>query len=136
MFTSFHHFRPSEAKRILADAAAKRMPLAVLETNERTPWMIIHSPILLFIFSLFATPFVGRLTFARVLFTYVLPIAPLFFAWDCLVSNLRTYSPSELEELTADLHSDGYRWEIGQMKFREVKGLYRITYLFGFPSKD
>ena len=37
MFTAFHHFRPSEARAILRDAANSGQGIAIFEITERTP---------------------------------------------------------------------------------------------------
>jgi len=44
---------------------------------------------------------------------------------------LRAYSLGELHEMTKELASSGYRWEIGE----QAGGFLplRITYLFGWP---
>lgn len=36
MFTAFHHFRPTAARQVLADAAARRVPIGIFEMTERT----------------------------------------------------------------------------------------------------
>jgi hypothetical protein len=61
--------------------------------------------------------------------TYLLPVIPLVLFWDGIVSNLRTYSPAELQELTLGVQRDGYRWEIGKIP----AGSCKITYLLGYP---
>ena len=47
-------------------------------------------------------------------FTFVIPILPLAIAWDGMVSNLRSYSAVELQELVDSVSGHAaYRWEIG-----------------------
>jgi len=64
-------------------------------------------------------------------FSYAIPIMPLTFAWDGLVSCFRSYTIPELRSLTDKL-SDGYQWECGQQ--RTLRGLMSVTYLIGKPS--
>src|SRR6185503_1565927 len=40
IFTAFHHFRPAEARAILADAVQQRQGIAVFEAARRAPWEI------------------------------------------------------------------------------------------------
>ncbi|SEQ96584.1 hypothetical protein SAMN04244573_02620 [Azotobacter beijerinckii] len=137
IFTGFHHFRPESAKRILADAVRRKAPIAVFEAQERSLWRILTVPILLLLGSLIFTPFVGRLTFKRFFFTYVIPLAPFFIAFDGVVSCFRTYTPKELEQLTEGLDRDSYRWETGRYWTSDLLiGPYRITYLIGTPVAE
>jgi len=62
---------------------------------------------------LLLTPKIRPVTWVQVVFTYLAPILPLLIFGDGLVSQLRTYSVKELEELTRGLQSLDYRWEIG-----------------------
>ena len=135
IFTGFHHFRPENARRILADAVEKKRGIAIFEAQERRLHMVLLVPIMVALASLIATPFAGRMTLGRFFFTYLVPICPLVYAWDGFVSCLRTYSPNELRELTRDLESDHYRFEIDQVKAQGPLGFpFHITYLIGIPQ--
>jgi len=123
VFTGFHHFRPEQAHRILSDAVAKRAGIAVFEAQERALHTVILIPLLVFLAGLLLTPFAGRVSWQRLLFTYLIPICPLAFAWDGFVSCLRTYSPAELRALTRDLESADYHFEIGK---RWLRGALRL----------
>ncbi len=130
LFTSFHHFDVDAARAILRDAVCKRQGIGVFEYSERNFW--IWAPALLFgwAFVWLATPFMRPFRWHRLLWNYVIPLWFLFALWDGVVSCLRTYSPRQLQELTADLGS-GYSWEIGRL--RSI-GACRITYLLGIPK--
>lgn len=112
LFLSFHHFRPAEARAILADAARRGAPIAVFETTERR-WLAI-APLLLGIplGVLVLTPFIRPFRWERLLLTYVLPVLPLAILWDGVVSHLRTYRPEELEALVEGLGGAGWRWDV------------------------
>lgn len=133
MFTALHHFRPDEVERILADAAAKRVPIGVFEFTERNVLNATVTPIAATLSALLLTPFLGRMSLMRLVFTYLIPLAPLFLVWDGFVSSLRTYSPRELDDLTRRVDAPGYRWEIGKVSAFGYIGPYNITYLFGVP---
>jgi hypothetical protein len=83
------------------------------------------------IYVLLLTPFVRPLTIWQVLFTYVIPLLPLLIAWDGFVSTLRTYSPKELERMTAALRSDDYDWEIGTITHPWLR--VSLPYALGVP---
>jgi len=133
LFTALHHFRPSEAKLILADAVRKRAPIAVFEPLERTARMVALVGLMSFLRGFTHTHRVGRLTLQRFLLTYALPLAPAMFAWDGSVSALRTYTADELLELAGRIEARHYKWEAGRFDVPGPFGLMPTTYLLGMP---
>jgi len=129
-FLSFHHFREAEAIRILQNAVTNQVPIGIFEGQERTISNIIKnlfSPI----FIMLATPFIRPFKLSRLLFTYLIPIVPLFVLWDGVVSVLRTYTPEEMQDMTKQLKgNEQYHWEIGTTK---EKGIL-VQYLLGYPK--
>ena len=75
------------------------------------------------------TPFIRPFRWGRLVFTYVIPILPLLCLWDGLVSCLRTYSARELRELVRDLESEGYAWDVGELRFPGTP--VTVAYLIG-----
>ena len=136
MFTALHHFRPADVERILSDAADKGVPIGVFEFTERNILNATVTPLAALLSSFLITPFLGRMTASRFIFTYIVPLAPLFFVWDGLVSSLRTYSPKELDSITSRIDSPSYTWESGKISALGHVGPYNITYLFGVPSTE
>ncbi len=134
MFTALHHFKPDEVQSILSDAANKRVPIGVFECTERSLFNATLTPIAATLSAFLLTPFLGSMSLARAIFTYLIPLAPFFLVWDGFVSALRTYSPKELESLTRQIDVPGYRWEIGKVSAFGHIGPYNITYLFGVPT--
>jgi hypothetical protein len=132
VFSAFHHFNPAQATRILADAVEKRAGIGVFEYTERNPtWILraLYSPVLFWRTAPVALrPFSALKRF----WIYLLPLPVLCFAWDFLVSCLRTYTQEELKAMTEALPAAGYHWEIGS-----VKSFWggRITYLIGTPGE-
>jgi hypothetical protein len=61
----------------------------------------------------------------RLLWTYLLPVVPIVAVWDGFVSNLRTYSVGELNDLVGQVADDRYQWRIGKVR---SLGLSRVTY--------
>lgn len=126
-FLSFHHFRPKDARQILQNAVDTNSSIAIFEAQERSVPSIlamIFSPISV----LLTTPFIRPFKFGRIIFTYFIPIVPLFVFWDGLVSSLRTYSVKEMKELINTLNGkENYDWEIG----KEKSGPSVVLYLLG-----
>jgi len=62
------------------------------------------------------------------LFTYLIPIVPLFVLWDGVVSSLRTYSLKEMKDLVDSVdQKDTFNWEMDRIK----SGPGVILYLLG-----
>jgi hypothetical protein len=134
LFTALHHFRPADARHILADAANKGVGVAVFEPLERTLRTIVLVGLAAVIRALVLTPWVGQLSLRRVLFTYVVPLGPIIAAWDGMVSALRTYSVEELRELTVGL-DQGFSWDIQRIEVPTLFGRMPLTYLIGLPDR-
>ena len=127
MFLSLHHFKSEDARLILQNAVDSKNGIAIFEAQERSiPSLIamFFSPITV----LFTTPFIRPFKFGRILFTYLIPIVPLFVWWDGLVSSLRTYSVKEMQQLVDSIENkDSFDWEIKKVK----SGPGVILYLMG-----
>lgn len=131
LFASFHHFRPREATQILADAVRQRQGIGVFEVTHRSVTALLLmglTPLLV----LLSTPFVRPFSWARLIWTYLIPVLPFLIFFDGIVSSLRTYSPSELTDLTKRLGDHGYVWEIGEEA--TGPGPVPLTYLIGWPA--
>ncbi len=130
MFTGFHHFAPTDARRVLGDACRAGVPIAVFEMTERSVASCLAACVVPFAM-LVTTPWMRPLTWKRLALTYLLPVLPLANLWDGIVSSLRSYTPKELEALTADLGGEDYEWRVGRIR----KNVFAptITYLIGAP---
>ena len=129
LFSSFHHFRPEQARAILADAVEKKQGIAVFEGTRRSPLALVLM-LLVPLIVLISTPFIRPFRWSRLIWTYLIPIVPLLSLFDGLVSCLRTYTCDELRELVTGL--DEYDWEIGEEPARH--GPIPVTYLIGLPA--
>jgi len=127
MFLSFHHFQPKDALKILQNAVDNNDSIAIFEAQERSlPSILamIFSPISVII----TAPFIRPFKFGRIIFTYIIPLVPIFVCWDGLVSSLRTYSVDEMKELTKKItNTESYIWEIGKIKSGPGKILYLVA---------
>src|SRR5262249_54145464 len=108
----FHHFDERNARRILEGAVAARAPIAIFEFTERTfarMWRLVCAPLLVWLDVWHMRP----RNASRLFWTYLLPVVPLIYTWDAVVSHLRTYSAKQMRALTAGLA--GHEWEIGTL---------------------
>lgn len=125
----FHHFRPSQATQVLADAVAKQQGIAVIEMVNRSTFAfvgVLIRTLMVFLAAQFLKPF----HLSRLALTYLVPLVPLFLLWDGVVSCLRVYAPDELKNLVAQLDAPGYEWDIGTTRV----GPGVATYLLGTPA--
>ena len=130
LFTSFHHFPPSEARAILADAVRSGQGIAVFEAARRRP-LDLALIALTWLGVLLATPFIRPFRWSRLFWTYLPPVLPLMGTFDGVVSCLRWYSPAELRALVRGF--DEYEWEIGTV--RDYHSPLHMTYLIGVPRR-
>ena len=128
IFNGFHHFAPDDARAILRSAHDSRVPIGILEITDRSigrlPGVFPGSLLL----ALFSALSVKSATVWAL--TFVLPILPLTFAWDGLISCFRTYTPSELREMTSGMDRS-YVWETGER--RTPRQGFKMVYLIGRP---
>ncbi len=131
-FLSLHHFKPKDVKKILQNAIDNKSNIAIFEGQERSLTSILamfFSPITVLI----TTPFIKPFKIGRIIFTYIIPLVPLFVWWDGIVSALRTYSVNEMKQIVSELnHSNEYDWEIDRIKSGPAVNLY----LLGTLSKN
>ena len=133
MFSAFHHFPPPVARSILHDAVRGNQGIAIFEITRRTPLAVAFmcfSPLLV----IFSTPFIHPFRWWRLFWTYLVPAIPFVFAFDAIVSCLRTHSPQELLKLTEEIAVDGYHWESGFQPYGQTS--FGITYLIGYPIPE
>lgn len=138
MINSFHHMRPREAKKILASAATAKQSLLIYEMGEnKLPlliwWLLLPlSLTVLIIMVFFMTPFVRPLNWQQLVFTYLIPIIPICYAWDGQASLPRMYSMSDIDQLLGGIGSDGYSWQKGHALKKNGKKLG--TFVLGLPE--
>jgi len=129
IFSSFHHFKPDDARAILKDAFEARQGIAVFETATRQPRTILVVFLLPFL-TLLLAPGIRPFRWSRVLFTYLVPVIPFTLWLDGLLSCLRSYSESDFQDLVSGLAAEDYRWEVGMEQGRAVS----VAYLIGCPQ--
>ena len=138
MVNSFHHIPPKAAKSILKSAQDSREPFFIYEMAEnKIPllawWLFLPlSLVILILMTLFMTPAVRPLTWKQVVFTYLIPIIPIFYAWDGQASLVRMYTFDDIKMLLSDIETDDYTWEMAPAK--KENGKTSGYYVLGLPK--
>ena len=134
LFSGLHHFKVEDVRKILKNAVDKNNAIGIFEYTERGGWAIaklLLSPLFVWV----VTPFLRPVTFARLFWTYIIPIIPVIFLWDAIVSCLRTYSTEELEKFIQDLEKERYVWKVGTCGHAYPSYPIKLTYLLGYPDE-
>lgn len=138
MVNSFHHMPPKKAKQILKSAQENKEALLIYEIAEnKIPllvwWVLLPlSLLILFIMALFMTPFSKPITLKQIIFTYLIPVIPIFYAWDGQASMPRTYTFDDINKLLDGMETDSYTWKIDSAKKSNGKKLG--YYILGLPK--
>ena len=127
-----------QARQLLAASQAARQPIFIYElTDNRIPFAVwlLTLPLGLavtFLMGLVFGAMVRPMTPSRLLWTYLLPIYPLVYAWDGQASMPRIYGTKDIEALLAGLKSEDWVWDYGPATNAEGKAVG--IYLSGRPS--
>lgn len=137
MINSFHHMPPQKARMILQSAQENKEAILIYEMAEnKMPlllwWILLPiSLTIVFIMALILTPFSRPITLRQLIFTYLIPIIPIFYAWDGQASLPRMYTFKDIESLLEPIQNDDYIWEI---KLGEkLNGKTLGYYILGLP---
>ncbi|HEY0138817.1 MAG TPA: class I SAM-dependent methyltransferase [Nannocystis sp.] len=131
IFGAFHHFAPKAAVQLLRGASAAGQPIAIFEFQRRDFLRNCVPPTGLVGLSPWIALLLAPHRWWRAPLT-ILPVIPAVYAWDSVVTILRTYTPEELAALAREASLPGYRWEVRDAR---GSGRARITCLAGFPDE-
>jgi hypothetical protein len=129
VFTAFHHFRPDDARSILAAAVRDRQGIFIAEATSRQPAALALQA-LVPLAVLVLTPAIRPFRWSRLFWTYLVPVLPLAILFDGVVSTLRVYTPEEMLAMGKEVGGD-YEWEAGTE--RPAGSPIPIPYLIGVP---
>jgi hypothetical protein len=138
MIASFHHMPADAAQAILNSSAKSGQPILIYEiAPNKIPfllWLLLLplSLLILMIMTWLMTPFVRPLRPSQLIFTYLIPIIPIIYAWDGQASLMRTYAFKDIEYLIGQVPSPLYRWELAEAKKPNGKALG--YYVMGIPE--
>jgi hypothetical protein len=131
MFSAFHHFKPADARAIIADAVKKRSGFAFIDgIYPRTIGVLLVLINIVLVFGSLA--FLRPFRLSRLFFSYVIPIIPFVLIFDGIVSAIRVYSPAELAELVKDIPTEDFVIEYGIERFAGLP--LGPTYIIGYPK--
>lgn len=132
VFSAFHHFRPAQGEALLRDAVRAGTGVGVFEGAGKHWLELLLACTVMPLALLCIMPFVRPFSLSRLLFTYLIPLIPLFTIWDGAVSILRMYPPEQLLALARRADPAGrYHWQAG--KVRHTWGP-QVCYLIGWPK--
>lgn len=134
MFSAIHHFQPDDVRLILENLIKRERPICVFDSGDKHMGTILgilfFHPILFF----FCTPFIRPFKLSRIIFTYLIPLIPIYTIWDGIVSILRLYKPKNLLEIAKSVDPNGsYDWQSGKLKNRVG---FSVMYLIGTPRLE
>ncbi len=130
MFTAFPHFRPEDARAILASTVRARQGFAIFEGTARTPGslaMMLLVPLAVWVL----TPFIRPFRWSRLFWTYMVPVAPIAMMFDGVVSCLRIYTADERKAMAVEVGGEAFDWEAG-IEYPPGSAI-PIPYLIGTP---
>ncbi|MBS96120.1 MAG: hypothetical protein FI695_02265 [SAR202 cluster bacterium] len=118
LINCFHHINPSKATKLLKSCQENNETILIYEMGTNflpfIVWLLIL-PLSLsvnFISALILTPFCKSLTFRQLIFTYLIPIIPVCYAWDGQASLARIYTEQDIKSLLIALEKSSYNWTI------------------------
>lgn len=138
MMNSFHHMPEDKARKILQTAQEGKQALLIYEMAENNIptllwWLLLPlSLTILVIMTLFMTPFVRPLSWQQIVFTYLIPVIPILYAWDGQASLVRMYTFNDVEKLLEGIKNDNYSWEMAPAK--KANGKSQGYYILGLPQ--
>lgn len=138
MVNSFHHMPPPVARKILSTAQDNQQPILIYEMAENkipTVVWVLLLPLSLLITALMAivmVPFVKPLNWKDILFSWLIPVIPIFYAWDGQASMPRMYTFDDIKNELLPAAREDYTWEMAQAKKEDGKPLG--YYILGLPS--
>lgn len=131
LFSGFHHLKPLEAESLLHRFAQRQHPVVIAEFTRRCPshiWGMLLSPL-----RLWFGPQPRDQTRWERFWTFFIPVIPLLYTWDGIVSHWRTYTIDEYSTMLRQVRTQtpDYEWH-----FRELDtsspGM-RLSLLIGRP---
>jgi len=129
-FCLFHHFRPGEARKVIAAAVDASKAVMIMEPFPRR-LLYLRPFFFSSLFAYFANPFLARRDrFLKFIFTWLCPILPFLGLWDGVVSTLRIHNEAELMAMAREA-GPAWRWEFHRVPFGRFREIHA---LMGFPN--
>lgn len=138
MVNSFHHIPPDIARKILATAQDNKQAILIYEIAENKMPTIVWALflplglIIVALMSIVLVPFVKPLSWKDILFTWLIPVVPIFYAWDGQASVPRMYTFDDVRSHLLPEKDPNYTWEMAPAKKKNGKNLG--YYILGLPK--
>lgn len=125
--STFHHFKPAEARLLVERALTSGKGLFILEPLQRNLrhflMVLLSGP-----FPYMLAPFFAeRWSWHKFLLCTVLPVAPLMVAFDGCVSVLRTYTAQEITDMIPPTLRDTVTIHQGTLPYMGLYGALHVS---------
>ena len=125
--STFHHFKPAEARLLVERALTSGSGLFILEPLQRNLrhflMVLLSGP-----FPYMLAPFFAdRWSWRKFLLCTVLPVAPLMVAFDGCVSVLRTYTAQEITDMIPPALRDEVEVHQGTLPYMGLYGALHVS---------
>ena len=131
MFNAFHHFNTQEQEQILFKVSKGNWAL-VAEPLTPSLFTFIGIFFLTGPLHFLLAPFVSPFSWARLFWTYLVPVIPIVTCWDGLVSVLRAPSSNHLRQLAEKASNSSFEWSVEMVPF----SFGRVSALVGSKKKS
>ena len=78
------------------------------------------------------SPFVRPMNWKQIVFTYLIPIIPIFYEWDGQASMPRLYAMKDIDEMLEGMGSEMYTWNQDYAYTKSGKKMG--AYILGMPK--
>lgn len=116
MFNAFHHFDRDQQRSILKKMSRADWAL-IAEPLNRSVFTFLGIFLLTGPFHFILAPFVRPFSWARLFWTYLIPVVPFVTCWDGLVSVIRTPRNGTLKNLAEQASTSEFNWEFKPLPF-------------------
>ena len=96
---ALHHLRPEELRTFFKVILSQGKPLMAIEAFERNWLTLFVMSLVSIFFPLMSSLNPKTISLNGIFFNWIIPVMPLIFLWDSVVSVLRCYSKQEILEL-------------------------------------
>lgn len=121
MFSAMHHFDEKDLSKILQCAIDNEQTVAFFDYSQRKIIMEFLAVVCGVVLLLLTSPLIHPFSWKRLLFTYIIPLVPIILFTDAIISRLRAYQLSELNDLLQKL-------DCNPSKYLICAGEYRFYY--------
>lgn len=130
IMNGFHHLSRAVIDELIHEAGQKGVALAIFEgTNPRLSDVLL-SPLSAVLFLQYSVQNIRKLSLIQFVGTFIVPVIPLFVAWDTFSSHLRSYDSHDMKQLLMQ----GYD-ETEITSGTDKAGPIRVTWAIAQPRK-